>query len=106
MGLGQGQALGFDCSSSTSTTIGQTTYTQQTVLLNTPLERKFASATEPMLRHSGRHSFKRVPCSKPDLMEISPFSLTNTAPLQQQVNGVFTSATVEQLQSKGMTFSW
>lgn len=28
VGLGQGQALGLDCSSSTSTTIGQTIYIQ------------------------------------------------------------------------------
>lgn len=59
VGLGQGQALGLDCCLSTGTMIGQTTYIQQTVLLNTPSERKLDSETEPSLRHGGRQIFKK-----------------------------------------------
>lgn len=66
VGLGQKQALGLDFSSSRRTMIGQTTYIKQTVLLNTPLDRKCASATEPSLRQR----VNRIPCAQTFLMGI------------------------------------
>lgn len=66
VGLGKGQALGSDCSLNTSAMIDQTTYIHQVMLLNAPLERELASATEL----SPRLWFKRISCTQQDFTGI------------------------------------